>query len=67
MSYADKTEKNFSARFSPRQRAAEMASPRSGMAKGRIAHEATLPHFLIFCKELLAEPFRVAASTQKPL
>ena len=40
-----------------RERAVETASPRFGMAKGRLAHGASLTEFLIFCKTLLPEPF----------
>jgi hypothetical protein len=50
--YADKAENNFSSRFRRRERAVETVSPRFGMAKGRIAHGASLTRFLIFCKIL---------------
>src|ERR1700728_175126 len=56
MGYADKSEKNFSSRFCRRERAVETVSPRFGMAKGRIAHGASLTQFLIFCKTLQQPP-----------
>jgi hypothetical protein len=55
MGYADKSEKVFSSRFCRRERAVETASPRFGMAKGRIVHGASLTLFLIFCKILPPE------------
>jgi hypothetical protein len=38
-----------------------------GMAKGRIAHGASLTKFLIFCKRLSPGPFGLGASLQSKL
>jgi hypothetical protein len=50
--YAEKPEKNFSSRFCRRERSVETAAHDLGMAKGRIAHGASLTKILIFCKRL---------------
>src|ERR1700733_10615886 len=59
-----KPEKNFSSRFCRRERSVETAAHDLGMAKGRIAHAASLTKFLIFCKRLSPGPFRLDASLQ---
>ena len=62
--YAKKPKKNFSSRFCRRERSVETAAHDLGMAKGRIAHAASLTKFLIFCKRLSPGPFRLDASLQ---
>jgi hypothetical protein len=57
MGYAKKPEKNFSSRFCRRERSVETAAHDLGMAKGRIAHAASLTKFLIFCTRLPPAPF----------
>jgi hypothetical protein len=67
MGYAKKPEKNFSSRFCRRERSVETAAHDLGMAKGRIAHGASLTRFLIVCKRLSPGPFGLGASLQSEL
>jgi hypothetical protein len=47
--------------------AVETARPRFGMAKGRIAHRASLTQFLIFCKTLPTVALAPGLAIQKQL
>jgi hypothetical protein len=64
MGYAKKPEKNFSSRFVVAKDPSRRLPTIWGMAKGRIAHAASLTKFLIFCKRLSPGPFRLGASLQ---
>jgi hypothetical protein len=65
MGYTGKTAEALLARLLPGRQPRRRGRLRFLQGKRRITHEASLPHFLIFCNPLSSAPFLSGGLTQK--